>query len=107
MWKFLNLFGIIKETKKEDNKVDLNNIKQKDIQSKLELIIKEKKVDFMCSICSQSDFTIVEGFINETLQKDFKTMQFGGSSLPMVAVVCNTCGNTYYLNLNILMKYGE
>jgi transcription elongation factor Elf1 len=65
-----------------------------------------EKVDnepIKCSICNQSNFTILDKFINQPVMDEISgNFVIGGPSLPMAVLVCNNCGNTYFVNLNVL-----
>ena len=57
---------------------------------------------YQCPICHNGSFTIVDGYLANTLQNDFSSMQLGGSFLPSVALVCNKCGFTSMHNAKVL-----
>lgn len=57
---------------------------------------------YQCPICHNDSCTIVDGYLANTLQNDFSSMQLGGSFLPSVAIVCNKCGFTSMHNAKVL-----
>lgn len=57
---------------------------------------------YQCPICHNDSFTIVDGYLANTLQNDFSSIQLGGSFLPSVALVCNKCGFTSMHNAKVL-----
>ena len=57
---------------------------------------------YQCPICHNDSCTIVDGYLANTLQNDFASMQVGGSFLPSVAIVCNKCGCTSMHNAKVL-----
>lgn len=57
---------------------------------------------YQCPICHNGSFTIVDGYLANTLQNDFSSIQLGGSFLPSVALVCNKCGFTSMHNAKVL-----
>lgn len=62
----------------------------------------EKIGFFKCPICQNSTFTIADGFLVSSLQKDLKNLSIGGEYLPSIALVCNNCGFTSLHNIKIL-----
>ena len=57
---------------------------------------------YKCPICNNHSFTIVDGYLANSLQNDFTSIQLGGSFLPSVALVCNKCGFTSMHNAKVL-----
>lgn len=46
-----------------------------------------------CHRCGQNSFSVLEGFSNIHLQKDFSAgLVLGGPTVPVVHIVCNNCG---------------
>lgn len=45
-----------------------------------------------CPRCGNSNFTLLNGYFNHTIQPDPKGMVLGGPSIPSVVVACNRCG---------------
>lgn len=62
----------------------------------------EKIESYQCPICHNASFTIVDGYLANTLQDNFTSIQLGGSFLPSVALVCNNCGFTSMHNAKVL-----
>lgn len=61
-----------------------------------------------CSICNKSNFTILDKFINQPVMDEISgNFIIGGPSLPMAVLVCNHCGNTYFVNLSVLGLINE
>lgn len=55
--------------------------------------LSEKGATRPCNRCGQNAFTVLEGFTNIHLQKDFSAgMVIGGPSVPVVHIACNNCG---------------
>lgn len=64
--------------------------------------LQERIGSYQCPICHNNSFTIVDGYLANSLQNDFSSMQLGGSFLPSVALVCNKCGFTSMHNAKVL-----
>jgi len=59
-----------------------------------------------CPLCSTNKWTLADGFVALPLQPDFTAWTVGGPVLPCVALVCNSCGNTYLINImNIGLRH--
>ena len=64
-------------------------IDRNEVAKKLE----EKGAILPCHRCGQKTFTILEGFTNLNLQEDFSAgLVLGGTTVPVIHVVCNNCG---------------
>ncbi|MFA6272247.1 MAG: hypothetical protein WC693_04040 [Patescibacteria group bacterium] len=65
-------------------------------QSDKEKIIKalnDRVAGLPCPRCGNQQFNLVDGYVTQSLQKDFKSgMILGGPALPSVVVVCSRCG---------------
>lgn len=67
-----------------------------------EALKKKDKKEIICPVCSNNQFVLTEGFANVSLSDRFGGIVLGGSTLPNVPIVCNNCGNTFFLNLRVL-----
>jgi hypothetical protein len=79
--------------------------KTEEIIQKIEEAVKKKTKDttFKCNVCTNDQFSLVGGFSHDFLIDKFSgNIVLGGVYLPSVPVVCNNCGNTYFLNAKIL-----
>ena len=45
-----------------------------------------------CPRCGHKNFTILDGYFNQTIQTELKGMITGGPSIPSAVVVCDHCG---------------
>lgn len=45
-----------------------------------------------CPRCGNENFSIIDGYFNQTIQSEFKGLVIGGRSVPTAIVVCNKCG---------------
>ncbi len=55
-----------------------------------------------CPVCGKKAFSLQDGMIPLTVQKEPGVMSIGGPSLPCVGLICDNCGNTVLINLMIL-----
>lgn len=55
-----------------------------------------------CVACRSNQWTLAEGFVAFPLQDSTGTFTLGGPTMPCIAVVCNVCGNTLFLNAIVL-----
>lgn len=62
------------------------------------------RVDKMeCPFCHQGRFTLIDGYITDSVQNDFSYQIIGSkTTLPSVALVCNNCGFISQHSLGIL-----
>jgi hypothetical protein len=58
-----------------------------------------------CPVCRVGRWTLIDGIVKLpviTDPKQFPNVVLGGATLPTVALVCNNCGNTIFMNLMVL-----
>ena len=49
--------------------------------------------NFVCPICHNNQFVVVNGYIRHDIQTDMNSFIMGSSSaIPTMVLVCNTCG---------------
>lgn len=61
----------------------------------------EKAPNARCPLCGQEVFTVAQGFAVIDVQDKYPIL-FGPkaeSGLPCAAIICMTCGNTFFINL--------
>lgn len=52
-----------------------------------------KAPELKCPICQQRSFTLVDGYITQNIQNDYKSVIIGsGKILPLATIACNNCG---------------
>ncbi len=59
------------------------------------LIIKaleERGAKLPCPRCSNTQFTILDGYFNQTLQTELKNISIGGLTIPSIVIGCVKCG---------------
>jgi ribosomal protein L37E len=66
----------------------MNEEKKKEIISAL----KARQVTLPCPRCGNKVFTLLDGYINTSIQSDFQSFNLGGPSIPSVATACDRCG---------------
>lgn len=65
--------------------------------------LEERGAKLPCPRCGNQSFTLIDGYINQTIQTGLTGMVIGGPSVPSVVVVCNRCG---YLSQHALGVLG-
>lgn len=56
-----------------------------------------------CAVCAQSNWQVIDGLVRIAVADDLTgPAGLGPRAMPLVAVMCNICGNTVLLNLMIL-----
>lgn len=45
-----------------------------------------------CPMCGGTHFHLAEGYFINSVQKEMNSFQFGGESIPTIAVICGKCG---------------
>jgi len=67
----------------------MNDTEKKEI---IELLQKKGAMQ-SCPRCSNTNFELIDGYLNQYIQNEFRHgMAIGGPSIPSVVVVCNKCG---------------
>ena len=56
----------------------------------------------VCPMCHQSKYTLIDGFIGEQIQDDYKKIVLGRRMIPSVMLVCNQCGHIDKFALGVL-----
>lgn len=74
-------------------------------EQKQEIIkaIEECGARLPCPRCGNTQFTLLDGYFNQTIQTELKGMVIGGPSVPSIVVVCTRCG---YLSQHALGTLG-
>lgn len=54
--------------------------------------LQEKGAVLPCPRCNNNNFTLLDGYFNQSVQVEPKNLVLGGESVPSVVVVCNKCG---------------
>ena len=55
-----------------------------------------------CAACGHDQWTLADGLVRLTLQKERGVVVVGGRNMPCVALICKRCGNTLLLNMIVL-----
>lgn len=45
-----------------------------------------------CPMCSQNNWSGIDGYLNQSVSKDATSLQIGGTTIPVVAIACGNCG---------------
>lgn len=82
----------------------LSKEEQDRIIEKVENVIKRKnKKHYKCPLCSNDSFTLAGGFTYDMLHDlPNGNLNLASPFLPSIPIVCTNCGNTFFLNANIL-----
>jgi len=60
-------------------------------------VLQDKGAVLPCSRCGSQKFTLIDGYFNQPLQQHISNnLIIGGSSIPLVGVVCDRCGFIAY-----------
>lgn len=65
---------------------------------KLLQVINEKWVTKKCPMCGHNNWTIDKDMMTMLGVGEDKSINLGGKIIPVVAVTCNECGNTIFIN---------
>ena len=65
--------------------------------------LEEREAKLPCPRCGNGSFTLLDGYLNQTIQQDLIGITIGGPSIPSVVVACNRCG---YLSQHALGVLG-
>src|SRR3972149_4626219 len=55
-----------------------------------------------CAVCGHPNWTLADGIVAFAIQETPGVFTIGGRTLPCVAIICNNCGNTHFLNVLVL-----
>ena len=58
---------------------------------------------FKCPMCNKGPFSIVDGYFNLSISESMRSINIGGTSIPMTALVCSNCG---YVSFHALGAIG-
>lgn len=64
--------------------------------------IQTKAPSLRCPACSNSDFTLTEGYFAHDLQDDLVSRHIGGKNVPVVPIACKNCGFIMEFSAGIL-----
>jgi hypothetical protein len=55
-------------------------------------VLRERNANLPCPRCGNNNFTLLDGYFNQTIQNEFRGIVIGGPSVPSVVIACNRCG---------------
>ena len=64
-----------------------NSDKQRIIEA-----LKQAGAKLPCPRCGNNQFSLLDGYFNNTVQTELRGLVLGGTSVPSVVVVCSRCG---------------
>lgn len=72
-----------------------------EVRDKIIQKLNEQQLYPSCPRCAprSSTWTLVDGYVALPIQKNFRSFNTFGQTLPCIALVCNNCGNTQLINL--------
>lgn len=70
-----------------------------DVQQRIIKAITDRGGIHPCAVCGNPSFSLTDGYVTTPLAPTPSAIVLGGATLPSVALVCNRCGNTLFLNL--------
>ena len=76
-------------------------VKQKIINAIQQKLL-EKNRALVCPVCGNSGFILAEGYSQDLLQDALSGFVIGGSSIPVIIVICDHCGHSLRFALGIL-----
>lgn len=65
--------------------------------------LEERGAKLPCPRCGNQQFTLIDGYFNQTIQTELKGIVIGGPSVPSIVVACTRCG---YLSQHALGALG-
>ena len=54
--------------------------------------LEDRGAKLPCPRCGNQQFTLLDGYFNQSIQMELKGMVLGGPSIPSVVIACNKCG---------------
>lgn len=63
-----------------------------DEKKKIITALNDRGATLPCPRCNNNNFTLLDGYLNQTIQTELKGLVIGGPSIPSVVVACNRCG---------------
>ena len=75
----------------------------KEEKEKIIKVLDERGAKLPCPRCGNNNFTLLDGYFNQTIQTELKGMVIGGPSVPSAVVACSRCG---YLSQHALGALG-
>ena len=79
------------EEKPQELQRKLQELSQEQKEEIINALI-EKGVKLPCPRCGNNNFTLLDGYFNQTIQTELKGMVIGGPSVPSIVVACTRCG---------------
>jgi predicted nucleic-acid-binding Zn-ribbon protein len=77
-------------------------ILSKEQQEKIIKTLNEHGAKLPCPRCGNLDFTLLDGYFNQTVGSEPGTIVFGGISVPSVVIACRRCGYLSQHSIRVL-----
>ena len=61
-------------------------------KSRIAKAIEERGGIMPCPRCASTEFTVADGYLNQTIQTELTGLVIGGPSIPSALIVCTNCG---------------
>jgi predicted nucleic-acid-binding Zn-ribbon protein len=75
---------------------------EKEEKEKIIKALEEHGAILPCPRCGNENFTLLDGYFNQTVQHDLKNIFIGGPSIPSIVVGCSRCGYLSQHSIGIL-----
>lgn len=76
-------------------------------KEKIVKVLNERIETLQCPMCNKGPFTFIDGLFNFSLQGSLSSYTLGGTSVPMITIVCNNCGYVSFHALGALGLMGS
>jgi hypothetical protein len=70
----------------------LSELQKQELIKKLDEKFKLSGQALKCPMCTNQNFSIADGYFNNTLQENLSSIALGGTSIPTIGIVCTNCG---------------
>ena len=74
----------------------------KETKEKIVNLLVSRVNPLKCPMCGLGIFTILDGYVVNSITHDDKTIVLGGNTIKSAVIVCNNCGFTSLHNLKAL-----
>lgn len=78
---------------------------EKEEKEKIVKALEEHGAILPCPRCGNKNFTLLDGYFNQTVQTDLKNLKnllIGGPSIPSIVIGCSRCGYLSQHSLGVL-----
>jgi len=75
---------------------------EKEEKEKIVKALEEHGAILPCPRCGNKNFTLLDGYFNQTIQTNLTKMLIGGPSVPSIVLGCSRCGYLSQHSLGVL-----